>query len=314
MVSKAHFGTQFQPLTLPGVVHAAIKAGPKPNLPQEPELPVYGPPQQHEMTQEEFGNQHNVMWHATANGMIDPANIGFHVGNYDAAEDRLREQIISAVINHKSSQAIANYKKTILALKGNPNFDKSKISSLYTTFIHKNSNANKAETDDLKMQATEWLVKHAKETLPAYRPTGHNGTALVGEDRPKHEVYSSNPKIVPGIVDSENLITPYDLAMENPKWAMPGSRNPNIKHFDDHAANILAATKAFKKVGKGALYENQVEGIKRNRTSNLSAVLPNRNFFRTHEDALIEARAAKKKIPDRAYEGYTEIPGQGSLF
>lgn len=61
--------------------------------------------------------------------------------------------------------------------------------------------------------------------------------------------------------------------------------------------------------GRGIYYENSEED-----PGSISAVLPSRSHFKTHEDYLVEARARGDKIPKRALRGYKEIPGQGRLF
>lgn len=60
---------------------------------------------------------------------------------------------------------------------------------------------------------------------------------------------------------------------------------------------------------QGMYYRNQIEDA-----GSISAVLPNRQSFKTHEDYLVEARAQGKYIPERALKGYTQIPGQQKLF
>jgi hypothetical protein len=60
---------------------------------------------------------------------------------------------------------------------------------------------------------------------------------------------------------------------------------------------------------QGIYYKNASEDA-----GSVSAVLPSRESFKTHEDFLVEARAQGRKIPTRALKGYTEIPGQQRLF
>jgi hypothetical protein len=60
---------------------------------------------------------------------------------------------------------------------------------------------------------------------------------------------------------------------------------------------------------QGIYYKNASEDA-----GSVSAVLPNRDSFKTHEDYLVEARAAGKHIPGRALEGYSQIPGQQRIF
>jgi hypothetical protein len=56
---------------------------------------------------------------------------------------------------------------------------------------------------------------------------------------------------------------------------------------------------------QGVYYKNQGED-----EGSISAILPNRSHFMTHEDYLVKARAEGKTIPPRALQGYKEIPGQ----
>jgi hypothetical protein len=60
---------------------------------------------------------------------------------------------------------------------------------------------------------------------------------------------------------------------------------------------------------QGIYYVNQAEDA-----GSLSAVLPRREDFKTHEDYIVEARAAGKKVPPHALAGYKEIPGQQRLL
>lgn len=81
------------------------------------------------------------------------------------------------------------------------------------------------------------------------------------------------------------------------------------------SGDVLANAKAREITSKGQTmrrgiyYSNVAED-----TGSTSAVLPSRQSFKTHEDHLVEARAQGKKIPKRALQGYTEIPGQQRLF
>lgn len=60
---------------------------------------------------------------------------------------------------------------------------------------------------------------------------------------------------------------------------------------------------------RGIYYRNVAED-----TGSISAVLPSRQSWKTHEDYLVEARARGAKIPTEALKGYREIPGQQRLF
>lgn len=79
----------------------------------------------------------------------------------------------------------------------------------------------------------------------------------------------------------------------------------------DVSANAKAAEIHAKgqTMRRGIFYKNASEDA-----GSVSAVLPSRSSFKTHEDYLVEARAAGKKIPKRAMKGYKEIPGQQRLF
>jgi hypothetical protein len=60
---------------------------------------------------------------------------------------------------------------------------------------------------------------------------------------------------------------------------------------------------------RGYFYENVSEDA-----GSVSAVLPNRKSFKTHEDYLVEARAKNKSVPARALKGYNQVPGQEKLL
>jgi hypothetical protein len=67
------------------------------------------------------------------------------------------------------------------------------------------------------------------------------------------------------------------------------------------------------KMRRGIFYVNAAEGTHVH-DEPISAIVPNRAGFKTHEDYLVQARSQGKKIPKRAMKGYTQIPGQGKLF
>lgn len=83
----------------------------------------------------------------------------------------------------------------------------------------------------------------------------------------------------------------------------------------DNSGDVAANAKAREihtkgqKMRRGIFYKNASEDA-----GSVSAVIPGRASFKTHEDHLVEARAAGKVIPKRAMKGYKEIPGQQRLF
>lgn len=60
---------------------------------------------------------------------------------------------------------------------------------------------------------------------------------------------------------------------------------------------------------QGIYYKNVAED-----TGSVSAVLPSRQSFKTHEDYIVEARSRGLSIPRRALSGYRHVPGQQRLF
>ena len=97
-------------------------------------------------------------------------------------------------------------------------------------------------------------------------------------------------------------------AMEDWKRRSPTEAMSDVKA---NAVEHGIRTKG-QKMRKGIYYVNASEGS--HEENPISAIVPNRAGFKTHEDHLVEARAAGKKIPKRAMKGYTQIPGQGRLF
>lgn len=105
------------------------------------------------------------------------------------------------------------------------------------------------------------------------------------------KVYAPDPKVIGGRVSGKMTNTP---------------RTP---HEDFKANGMMAGQLKRGRAKSGYYYQNVGEDA-----GSISAVLPSRDHFRTHEDHLVEARAQGKSIPKRAMKGYKEIPGQGRLF
>lgn len=138
---------------------------------------------------------------------------------------------------------------------------------------------------------TQRYVKEAKKTPGFIAPMGHIDPE---NDEPYDNngasVYTSDPQVIPGRI------------------VRPMANNPKTAKTDSNV-NARAAEGEQQETGEGEFYRNMAED-----RGSISAMLPGRSHFRTHEDYLVEARAKRKKIPKRAMQGYTEIPGQGRLF
>ena len=138
---------------------------------------------------------------------------------------------------------------------------------------------------------TQRYVKEAKKTPGFIAPMGHIDPE---NDEPYNNngasVYTSDPKVIPGRI------------------VRPMANNPKTAKTDSNV-NARAAEGEQQETGEGEFYRNMAED-----RGSISAMLPGRSHFRTHEDYLVEARSKGKKIPKRAMQGYTESPGQGRLF
>lgn len=91
-----------------------------------------------------------------------------------------------------------------------------------------------------------------------------------------------------------------------------GKGDPGDMHDSgDSMANgrVHAINTRGQKMRQGIYYMNASED-----EGSVSAVLPTRQSFKTHEDYLVEARAQGHTIPKRALIGYSQIPGQQKLF
>ena len=76
--------------------------------------------------------------------------------------------------------------------------------------------------------------------------------------------------------------------------------------YDDGQAQDLEST--LTKRNQGVYYENDHED-----PGSLSAILPNRSHFTTHEDHILQARQMGKSIPKKVLKGYPHL-GQDRLF
>ena len=123
-------------------------------------------------------------------------------------------------------------------------------------------------------------IKNETRRQPGFIETlGHN---LGGTP-----VYAHDPKVIPG--------------------RLTGAVEHNVR--TDENANEMAQDSDFTKHGVTIPYQNEVED-----KGSTSYIVPHRSDFKTHEDYLVEARAAGKSIPKRAMRGYKVPPGQGKLF
>ena len=151
----------------------------------------------------------------------------------------------------------------------------------------------KVERDRLNAMPLHELAADVRRDPGYVGAIGHNFKYPAGHEQPMRvRVHTSDPQIVPGRITGPMENTPETAA-------------------DDDKANNAAAEGSIQETNKGIYYENAHEG---GMNYAVSAVLPIRKHFRTHEDYLVKARALGKKIPERAMQGYTEIPGQGRLF
>ena len=117
------------------------------------------------------------------------------------------------------------------------------------------------------------------QAIDTARRTGQTGSKRPG-------AYPSDPKITPGRIVGK-------------------MSNNTFQPYRDEVANGMAGRLRH----QGVYYKNIAED-----SGSVSAVLPNREHFKTHEDFLVDARAAGKSIPKRALKGYKVPPGQGKLF
>lgn len=134
------------------------------------------------------------------------------------------------------------------------------------------------------------------------RGRGSNVTGSVGP------IYSADPAVIGGRIVGPMSNRPTVGSPGYDRYGNPGGHKPNA--YSDWVANGLANRNRTKgtTMRQGIYYSNISED-----EGSISAVLP-RSSFKTHEDYLVEARAAGKRIPPEALKGYTEIPGQQRLF
>lgn len=91
------------------------------------------------------------------------------------------------------------------------------------------------------------------------------------------------------------------------------SRRSPTEAMSDVRANAVEAglrTKG-KPMRRGIYYVNASEGAQEQNP--ISAIIPNRAGFKTHEDHIIEAMGQGKKVPDHVMKHYPNL-GQGKLF
>ena len=146
---------------------------------------------------------------------------------------------------------------------------------------------------DPHLPSTLGYRTEARKSPGFIAPTGHvdPDSPDTGDwDNPEPYVYTSDPKVIPG-----RIVRPMANNTQTPRG--------------DAEVNERAQEGEQQETGIGEFYKNDAEHV-----GSVSAMLPSRQHFKTHEDYLVEARSKGKKIPKRAMEGYTEIPGQGKLF
>jgi hypothetical protein len=83
--------------------------------------------------------------------------------------------------------------------------------------------------------------------------------------------------------------------------------------MSDVRANAVESglRKKGQKMRRGIYYVNASEGSQEDVP--VSAIVPHRRGFKTHEDYIIEARAQGKRIPEHVIQQYPKL-GQGKLF
>lgn len=139
--------------------------------------------------------------------------------------------------------------------------------------------------------------------------------------------YADNPGITAGRIDGPMTNTTKLASSRGPgrgKWEVrqgiprgaleDWKRHNSTEPLPDIRANAVenGIRKSGRTMRQGMYYVNAAEGAQEDHP--ISAILPNRKHFKTHEDYLVEARAQGKSIPKRAMKGYSQIPGQGRLF
>lgn len=149
-------------------------------------------------------------------------------------------------------------------------------------------------------------------------------------NREGKQAYGSNPSIIGGRITAPMTNTPHADPSRGPgnRWSyregIPWGemtewpRRSSHEVMSDVRANAVES--ALKTRGqsmhRGIYYVNAAEGVndpEKDRTLPVSAIIPNRQGFKTHEDYIISARQQGKKIPQRALADHPNL-GQGRLF
>lgn len=228
----------------------------------------------HEMTRDEFEQQPGTWFHGSTTGQIGHAG-SFHVGTKLAAAEALGARIDRGKFRTKTPVGtMRRVQSSIKASQKDPRF--------VTT------STGKAYSDN---------------------PT-FTGGRIVGPMTNTPKIHSSRG---PGNRFEIKEGIPWG-AMED--WQR---KSPNEAMSDVRANAVERGAKTSGRLlRRGMYYVNAAEGGGRPESTPeheyISAVLPNRQHFKTHEDYLVDAREAGKKIPARAMKGYKEIPGQGRLW
>jgi hypothetical protein len=142
--------------------------------------------------------------------------------------------------------------------------------------------------------------------------------------------YGSNPSVIGGRIVGPMANTPRVDPSRGPgdRWnyreGIPwghmtewSRRSPHEVMSDVRANAIESAIKTRgQTMRQGIYYVNAAEGAndpEKDPTLPVSAVLPNRQHFKTHEDYIIGARAQGKQVPGHVLQQYPHL-GQGRLF
>jgi hypothetical protein len=171
--------------------------------------------------------------------------------------------------------------------------------------------------------------RHAAVDALSARVAGHGGLGSQAEreerikQAPGAELYGGHitaPMMnTPRIHPSRGPGSDWHIREGIPRGEMADwPRRSSTEPMSDARANAVQSGLKTKgqKMRRGIFYVNAAEGAHRpkDEREHISAIIPNRAGFKTHEDYLVQARAQGKKIPKRAMKGYTQIPGQGKLF
>lgn len=203
---------------------------------------------------------------------------------------------------------------------------KDEFEALPGTFFHGNPSGN-----------FNW---HQPSSAGGFHVGSHRAAEEAVAARAAHGKYSDGSEIALPLKGSTTLhptgeVLPNGKEMMevrhegNPAWLRGGRiTSPMVNHpyhlgrygrgsigdmYDSGDVSANAKVREIHSKGQtmrhGIYYKNAAED-----PGSISAVLPGRQFWKTHEDYLVDAREQGKVIPKRATEGYKQIPGQQVLF